>query len=109
MTAHDANRFNLLEQPFLYDGVNALLGNDAEDFVARYKFHIAPATDNQPYFFHFLKWSALPEFLALIRRGGAGFIEWGYLILVVTLIQAVIAGAVLIVLPLSRIRRSWPG
>ncbi len=108
MTAQDANRFNLLEEPFLYDGVNALLGNDADDFVARYKFHIAPATDNKPYFFHFFKWSSLPEVMALRKRGGAGLIEWGYLILIATMIQAAIAGLVLILLPLSRIKRRWP-
>ena len=108
MTAHDANRFNLLDQPFLYDGVNALLGNDADDFIARYKFHIAPATDNKPYFFHFFKWSSLPEVMALRKRGGASLIEWGYLILIATLIQAAIAGIFLILLPLSRIKRSWP-
>jgi hypothetical protein len=43
-----------------------------------------------------------------MRRGGAGLIEWGYLILIATLIQASIAGALLILLPLSRIKRSWP-
>ena len=107
MPASDANRFNLLAQATLYSGVSALLGNDADDYIERYKFHIAPATDNQPYFFHFLKWSALPEFIPLLRRGGAGLIEWGYLILIATLIQAVVAGAVLILLPLSRIKRSW--
>jgi len=108
MPESDANHFNVLDHPFLYDGVNALLGDDAGDFFERYKFHIAPATDNQPYFFHFLKWSALPEFLGLLKRGGAGFIEWGYLIVVATLIQATIAGVVLILLPLSRIKRHWP-
>jgi hypothetical protein len=108
MPASDANRFNLLPQPYLYEGTSALLGEDADDFIERYKFNIAPATDNQPYFFHFLKWSALPEFVTLLRRGGAGLIEWGYLILIATLVQAVIAGAVLIVLPLSHIKRSWP-
>ncbi len=108
MPAGEANRFNLLPQPYLYEGISALLGEDADDFIERYKFHIAPATDNQPYFFHFFRWSALPEFVGLIKRGGAGLVEWGYLILVATLIQALIAGAVLIVLPLSRIKRSWP-
>ena len=108
MPASDSNRFNRLDQPYFYDGVSALLGNNAQEYIRRYKFHIAPATDNQPYFFHFLKWRALPEFMALVRRGGAGLIEWGYLIVVATLIQAVVAGAVLILLPLSRSKRSWP-
>jgi len=108
MPASDANRFNLLPQPYLYEGTSALLSENAEDFIKRYKFNIAPATDNRPYFFHFLKWSALPEFMTLLRRGGAGLIEWGYLILIATLVQAVIAGAVLIVLPLSHVKRNWP-
>jgi hypothetical protein len=108
MTTSAANRFNLLDEPFLYDGITALLGGDANDFIERYKFHIAPATDNQPYFFHFFKWSALPEVMALRKRGGAGLIEWGYLVLIATVAQAAVAGTVLILLPLSRIERSWP-
>jgi len=108
MPASDANRFNLLGRAWLYDGISALLGDDAEEFKKRYKFYISPATDDRPYFFHFLKWSALPEFMGLLRRGGAGLIEWGYLILIATLAQAAIAGAVMILLPLSRIKRSWP-
>ncbi len=108
MPAYDANRFNLLDQAFLYDGVNALLGEDADDFIARYKFHIAPATDNKPYFFHFFKWRSLPEVMALRKRGGASLIEWGYLILIATVIQAAIAGVFLILLPLFRVKRSWP-
>ena len=108
MPASDANRFNLLDKPFLFDGITALLGNDAQDYIERYKFHIAPATDDKPYFFHFFKWSALPEVMSLRQRGGASLIEWGYLVLIATVAQAAVAGAVLILLPLSRIERNWP-
>ena len=108
MPADAANRFNLLDQAFLYDGITALLGEDADDFVERYKFHIAPATDDKPYFFHFFKWSAMPEVMALRKRGGASLIEWSYLILIATIVQAAVAGVLLILLPLSRIKRSWP-
>jgi len=108
MPKSDANRFNLLGQAYLYDGAMALLGNDAERLFERYKFHIAPATDNQPYFFHFFKWNSIREVMALRKHGGAGLVEWGYLILVATLLQAVIAGCVLILIPLTRIRRTWP-
>jgi len=108
MPADEANRFNLLERPYLYEGITALLGAHAKDYVDRYKFHIAPATDDQPYFFHFIKWSALPEIMALRTQGGAGLIEWGYLVLMATLLQAVLAGMVFIVLPLAGIERTWP-
>jgi len=105
---NDTNRFNLLHEPYLYDGTKALLGPDADEFAERYKFYIQPATDNRPYYFHFFKWASLPEVIALRRVGGAGLIEWGYLILIATLFQAAIAGLVLILLPLSRVKRNWP-
>jgi len=108
MLPGDANRFNLLDEAYLYNGVSALLGTGASDFIERYKFNIAPASDDRPYFFHFFKWSVLPEVMALRKRGGAGLIEWAYLILIATPIQAAVLGTILILLPLSRIRRSWP-
>ena len=85
----EANRFNVLPEPYLYDGARALLGPRAEEFAERYKFYIAPATDDRPYYFHFFKWATLPEVMALRRVGGAGLIEWGYLVLIATLAQAV--------------------
>lgn len=107
MPAGEANRFNVVAAPYLFDGATSLLGDVAADFVDRYKFEIMPATDDRPYFFHFFKWSSLPETLALRHRGGAGLIEWGYLILVGTLVQALVIGALLILLPLLLSRRLW--
>ncbi len=106
--AGDANRYNLLDRAHFYEGAIALLGDDASNFMSRYKFHIAPASDERPYYFHFFKWQSLPEVFALRKQGGAGLIEWGYLILVAVLVQAVVAAFVLILLPLVRTRRSWP-
>ncbi len=106
--ASDANRYNLLDQPYLYEGATALLGVHADEYMKRYKFYIEPATDNRPYYFHFFKWATLPEVMALRKVGGAGLIEWGYLILIATLLQATIAGLVMILLPLSLVRRNWP-
>ena len=104
----ETNRFNVLERPYLYEAATALLGADAQVFADRYKFYIAPATDDRPYFFHFFKWRTLPEVFALRRVGGAGLIEWGYLVLVATLVQALLAGAALVLLPLSTAPRDWP-
>ena len=108
MPASEANRFNVLAEPYLFDAANALLGANSTDFVERYKFDISPASDDRPYFFHFFKWSSLPETLSLRKRGGAGLIEWGYLILIATLVQALVAGAILILLPLALSKRKWP-
>ncbi|MGB5332352.1 MAG: hypothetical protein WBN05_07420, partial [Woeseiaceae bacterium] len=104
----DTNRFNRLDTPHLFEGTAALLGERAADYIERYKFYIEPATDNRPYYFHFFKWATLPEVFALRKLGGAGLIEWGYLVLIATLLQAIVAGLVLILLPMSRASRQWP-
>lgn len=108
MPAEEANRFNRLDAPFLFHGTTALLGARADDYIERYKFHIAPATDDRPFFFHFFRWDTLPEVFALRHSGGAGLVEWGYLILVATIIQAALAGLLLILVPLLGVRRTWP-
>ena len=49
---------------------------------------IAPATDDRPYFFHFFKWST-PAGVAALKEGAAlPLLEWGYPVLVATLVQA---------------------
>jgi hypothetical protein len=108
MPSAEANRYNQLDRPYLYEGITALLGDASEDFADRYKFHIVPATDDRPYFFHFFKWRVLPEILAMRKRGGASMVEWGYLVLLATLAQAVILGSVFILLPLTFSRQRWP-
>jgi spermidine synthase len=105
----DTNRFNLLDEPWLYQGIVAMLGDDASAYFDDYKFHIEPATDDSPYFSHFFKWRSLPEMLQLRAVGGAGLVEWGYLIVVATLLQATVAGGLLILLPLFRARRARTG
>jgi spermidine synthase len=99
--AAETNRYNLLEAPYLAQGAEALLGGDREAFHERYKFNLRPATDDRPFFFDFFKWRVLPELLELRGRGGTPLVEWGYLIGVATLVQALVAAIVLILLPLA--------
>jgi SAM-dependent methyltransferase len=105
MAHAEANRYNRLERAWFHDGVTALLGPEAGRFVARYKFDIAAATDDRPYFFNFFRWRTFREALQLRDRGGAALIEWGYLVPAATLVQAVLAGGLLILLPLALARR----
>ncbi len=104
MRVAEANRYNILEQPYFYLGSRALLGDQRETFTANYKFKLQPATDDQPYFFHFFEWRVLPELMALRGQGGLPLLEMGYPILVATLVQAVLASFVLIILPLIIMR-----
>ncbi len=103
-----ANRYNILDRPYFYEGAAALLSDQRADFVERYKFTLRPATDDRPYFFHFFRWDALPEILALKNRGGLSLLEWGYPVVIATLAQALIAGFALTILPLWLFLRREP-
>jgi spermidine synthase len=102
------NRYNVLDQDHVYRAAQAAVAGNGPDFARRYKFFVAPATDDRPYFFHFFRWRSFGEVLALRKAGGGGLIEWGYLILLATLLQALVFGALMILVPLSRVRRDWP-
>lgn len=111
MQAAEANRYNLLAQPYFFEAATALLGPQRQGFIDQYKFYIEPATDDRPHFFRFFKWDAAAELFALRAQGGMGLLDWSYPLLVATLVQACAASMVLILLPLalSRCRRSLPG
>ncbi|WP_455211737.1 hypothetical protein [Kaarinaea lacus] len=103
ISAADANQFNILNQPYFYMAAAALLSEDSERFVEDYKFDIKPATDDKPYFFNFFKWRTLNELLSLRTQGSMGMVEWGYMLLVITLLQVVLVSVLLIVAPLRLI------
>ena len=110
MHADEANRYNLLAQPYFYDGAVALLSSRRQEFIDQYKFYIEPATDDRPHFFRFFKWNAAAEIFSLREQGGMPLLDWSYPLLVATLLQAIAASVVLILAPLalSRCRRTLP-
>lgn len=95
----EANRYNKLPQADFFIGAQALLSEQRQTFLARYKFNLQPASDDKPYYFNFFKWSTLPELLNLRNRGGLALVESGYLVLIAVLIQAILASLLLILLP----------
>lgn len=105
----EANRYNVLDQPDFFAAAQALLGPERERFLSRYKFDVRPATDDRPYFFHFFKWRTLPELVALKAQGGLPLLDWGYPVLVATLLQATAAALLLIGVPLRVLRRRASG
>ena len=105
----EANRFNVLDRPAFHDAAQRLLGGQRAQFVSGYKFDIHPATDDRPYFSSFFKWAHAPEVLALSREGGIGLLDVGYLALPAAMLQAIVASAALILLPLIALRRERGG
>ena len=100
-----ANRYNVLSSPLFYQATSAILSDNAESFLDRYKFNIQPATDDKPFFHHFFKWSAFTEIYQLRRQGGMPLIEWGYINLIVTLLVAGLLSFALIILPVWFLHR----
>ena len=101
----EVNRHHRVPRPWLYEGAIALLGDDAERFLAGYKFHIVPATDDRPYFFHFFRWPLLPELIALRGQGALTLLDTGYMVLVGTLSFAIPLSLLLILTPLAALGR----
>jgi hypothetical protein len=99
-TVDPDRRFHALEPPYLFEGTQALLSPQARDYVRDYKFAIAPARDDRPYFGHYFRWRSLAELWRLREQGSAVLLDSGYLLLVAALLQAVPLALLLVLLPL---------
>lgn len=97
---NEINRFHVLEEPIFYQAAQQLLSEKKESFYRSYIYDIRPATDDKPYFFNFFRFKALPHMIRTMPGQWLPFSEWGYLVLVATLLQAICAGVVFILLPL---------
>lgn len=82
--------------------IRGMFGPDRDYLIESNDFNISIPTDNKPYFYQFLRlknivrqWETLGERVA--------FLELGYLILLVTLLQVLILGFVLILVPLFKL------
>jgi len=96
----EVNRFHILEEPIYYNSAQHILSAECDSFYRNYAYNIRPATDDRPYFFDFFKWRALPHMIRTMPRQWLPFSEWGYLVLVATLLQALAASVLFILLPL---------
>ena len=96
----DVNRFTVLDREIYYEAALAILSDERERFYGDYAFHVRPATDDRPHFFRFFRWRSLPRFLEAARGGWFNFVEWGYVALIATVLQAAVLGFLLVILPL---------
>ncbi len=96
----DTNRFTVLDEPVYYEAATALLSERREQFYRDYAFHVRPASDDRPHFFRFFRWRSAGRFIEGTQHGWFNFVEWGYVALVATVVQAAIMGFLLVLLPL---------
>jgi spermidine synthase len=102
MERSEANRYSILAQPIFYDAYATLASAPDRELIYRQSdFDVRPPTDDQPFFFNFFKWRQAPQVLRELGKIWQPFGGAGYFILVVLLALAVLAAALLIVLPVA--------
>ncbi len=104
--------FNIAEDRMFFDHVDSLLYGDHEAFFRDYAFNVRPATDNRPFFSHFMSIGSIPVLLEQYDVRELPYMELGFVMATVTLVQIVLASVILIILPLFRVgwqgtRRRW--
>jgi len=105
----EANIYNQIPFDEYYRAAQELLFGNKKAFYASYPYFVKPAHDDAPYFFHFFKWQSLPALLKTMGKEWIPFLEWGYLVLLATLLQAGVISVILIMLPLLTLTRRSDG
>lgn len=75
------------------------------ELYSSYAFNLRPVSDNRPFFSQFLSWQGLPQLIKLFGERSLPFLELGYLIVLISFVQMVVAAILLILLPLLRLGR----
>ncbi len=97
----DLNRFSVHPAPIYHDTVAAILDPGArEELYAGYSHDISPVRDDRPFYFHLFRWSQTPDILGSLGRTFQPFGGAGFLIVLGSLVVAVAAACVFILLPL---------
>jgi len=92
--------YNRLQDDTFFNLFDRIITKDHENIYESYDFNINPATDNKPYFSQFLKISRIGNLLKTFGEETVPFLELGYFIVLLTLIQISIAAIILIIIPL---------
>lgn len=101
----DGDRYNKLYDEQFYQLVDQILSSKIErnNLYENYAFNIAPASDERPFFSQFLRWKNWSLLKQNLSMHSIPFLELGYVLLYVTLLQIIIAAMVLIILPLFKL------
>ncbi|MEX2234123.1 MAG: hypothetical protein WD824_18295 [Cyclobacteriaceae bacterium] len=107
LQAEERSRYNQLEDDLFFGYMDQLFSPDRNALYEDYDFNIRPATDNTPYFSQFIRWKSFHRLAGFFGNRSLPFLEIGYLLVIITLIQITIVSFVLILLPLFWL--GWKG
>ncbi len=83
--------------------MDSILSPGRSAFYSNYDFNIRPATDNKPYFSQYIKWDHFFRLAEFFGNRSIPFFGIGYLLVIVTFLQVLLASLLLIILPLFKI------
>lgn len=96
----ETNRFNRVETDYLSLAARSFLSGQGERFYGEYPFDVRPATDDRPFFSHTFRPCMLKHYLGEAGRLYVPYLDWGYILVWVSLVFLVVAGFAMILLPL---------
>ncbi len=100
----ERDHFNKLDDGSFFNYIDRIMAFD-EAFMEEYTFMIYPAIDDKPYFSQFLKPGTFRELSRTFGADQFPFLELGYLIVLVTLLQSALLAFVFIIMPLLRLKK----
>lgn len=103
------NRYDIQKEAYSFKGATSLAGLKSERFLRDYVFDVSPTTDDRPYFSLFFRWDKAWTLLQQLRKEFLPFVEIGFVLVIASLVQAFIAGGVLILFPLLGLRHAGRG
>jgi hypothetical protein len=103
----ERDRFNRVADPRWLADIDTLLAGDPATLFRDSPFDLRPARDDRPFFMRFVQWRGLAELHERFGGRQLPYLELGFFLAVVTLVQIGLMAALLIVLPLFRM--GWAG
>jgi hypothetical protein len=107
LTTEERSANNQLQDERFFRYIEQILSNNRRELYRDYDFNIQPATDNKPFFSQYLRWENLDRLAGFFGNRSLPYFEVGYLLVLVTLVQTLIASFILIILPLFKL--GWRG
>lgn len=98
----ETNRYNVIpDESCAAFAAELLSTDDPSALFTASEFDITPPTDDHPFFGHYFRWDQTTRIIDSLGRTWQPFGGAGYLVLVAFLILAIVASAVLIVVPIA--------
>lgn len=102
LTKEHIETYNSFEDEGSFKMIRAMFEPDHGKLIKAYSFNISMPTDDKPYFYQFLKIRRMAKQWEQLGARAA-FLELGYLIVLVTLVQVMVLAFVLIIVPLFKL------